>query len=65
MADFKKEFGLDWPIVFTETDAFTNYGIRGIPTMVVIGRDGNVLSSHVGYSKDSFAKFVEELKTHL
>lgn len=65
MAEFKKAHGLDWPIVFTENDAFTNYGIRGIPTMVVIGRDGNVLNSHVGYSKESFAKFVAELKSHL
>lgn len=60
MAGFLKQYQLDWPVIFTENDTFADYGITGIPTMVVIGRDGLVRTLHVGYSAQSF-KEVETL----
>lgn len=65
MADFKKEFNMSWDIVFTDASVFTDYGVTGIPTLVVVGRDGNVKKFHVGYSPDSFAKLRKEVEAML
>lgn len=64
MADFNKEFNINWPVVYDASDSFTNYGVSGIPTSVLIDRAGIIRSVHVGYSAESYAKFraeVEEL----
>lgn len=62
MDGFLKEFNMNWPIVYDASDSFANYGVTGIPTVAVIGRDGTVKMLHVGYSKESFAKFREEVE---
>lgn len=59
MADFIKEFNLPWQMLFTANDTFGQYGITGIPTMAIIGKDGTVRKLHVGFSQQSF----EEVKT--
>lgn len=59
MADFIKEFNLPWQMLFTANDTFAEYGITGIPTMAIIGKDGTVRKLHVGFSPQSF----EEVKT--
>lgn len=37
------------------------YGVRAIPRMVIIGRDGKVAADHTGYGESSLPAFVEEL----
>ena len=62
MADFMKENNMNWPVVYGERSNFENYGVSGIPTVFLIDRSGNVKSLHVGYSKESFAKFRKEVE---
>lgn len=62
MKDFMAEFNMNWPVVFGERTNFEGYGVTGIPTTVLIDRDGKVHSLHVGYSKESFAKFRKEVE---
>lgn len=62
MGEFIAEYKLPWPVVYGERANFEAYGISGIPTTVVIGRDGTVHKLHVGYSKESFKAFREEIE---
>ena len=62
MGEFIAEYKLPWPVVYGERANFEAYGISGIPTTVVIGRDGTVHKLHVGYSKESFKAFRDEIE---
>jgi len=65
MADFNKEFNINWPIVYDANDSFSSYGVSGIPTSILIDREGIIRSVHVGYSPESYAKFRKEVEEHL
>lgn len=62
MKDFIAEFQLPWPVVYGDRSNFEAYGITGIPTAIVIGRDGTVHKLHVGYSPESFKAFRAEIE---
>ncbi len=62
MADFNKEFNINWPIVYDANDSFTSYGVSGIPTSILIDRQGVIRTVHVGYSPESYAKFRHEVE---
>jgi len=60
-----KAFGINYPIVFTKDQdlARERFGVPGIPTMVVIGRDGKLVGSVVGAGEEERAalqKLVEQ-----
>ena len=58
VANFAKAFEINYPIVFTgERVAAASFGVRGIPSTLVVGRDGKIVGSVVG----SNARRVEEL----
>ncbi|MCA8949080.1 MAG: TlpA family protein disulfide reductase [Planctomycetes bacterium] len=50
-ATFARVFELDYPIAFVPQATFESYGVRGIPTVFVIGRDGKVVGHVVGSGK--------------
>lgn len=54
--------GIDYPVLLDEkNDATSKYGIRSIPTVIVIDKDGIVAEHHVGpYEKDELLKLLEE-----
>lgn len=62
MADFIKEFKLEWPIVYGERTNFEAYGVTGIPHVTVLDRKGNVHSIEIGYSPAIFEKFRKEIE---
>lgn len=37
------------------------FGLKGLPLMVMIGRDGRIASIHTGYSEDGLDRILEEL----
>ena len=41
--------------------AARRYEVRGIPRMVIIGRDGKVSSDHTGYGEGSIPALIDEL----
>jgi len=53
---FKKNVGLVYPFAIATDAEFTAYGIRGIPTLVVVGRDGNVAFVKVGSGDETLLK---------
>lgn len=41
------------------------YGVKGIPHLVLIGRDGKVISVHRGYSEESIDSIISEINVAL
>lgn len=62
MKDFMTEHKIPWSVVYGERTNLDAYGVTGIPTAVLIGRDGKVRELHVGYSPESFKKFRQEVE---
>jgi thiol-disulfide isomerase/thioredoxin len=55
--NFVKAFKLNYPVVFgNETIGKEGYGVTGIPTCYVIGRDGKVVGHVVGGGPENHAK---------
>ncbi|MDD5087617.1 MAG: redoxin domain-containing protein [bacterium] len=46
---FIEERGFHFPILLGDNDIATAYGVRGIPTLVVIDQEGRIAYRHVGY----------------
>lgn len=54
--------GINYPVLLDEKgDVSNQYGIRSIPTVVVVDKDGIVVEHHVGsYEKEELLKLLEE-----
>lgn len=62
MKEFIDKYELPWPVVYGDRSNYQTYGITGIPTAIVVGRDGIVHKIHVGYSAESFKAFRKEIE---
>lgn len=53
---------IQYPVLLDEkSDATSRYGIRSIPTVIVIDKNGIVAEHHVGsYEKDELLKLLED-----
>ncbi|MBU0507696.1 redoxin domain-containing protein [bacterium] len=47
---FVEERGVHFPILLGDNDLAAAYGVRGIPTLVVIDQEGKIAYRHVGYN---------------
>lgn len=47
---FIEKSGYTFPILFGTAELASEYGVRGIPTMFVIDKDGKIAHRHVGYN---------------
>ena len=66
MSEFMKEHAMNWPVAYcADHSLFDLYGVTGIPTAFLIGRDGKVVSFHVGYSPELFKEFRAEVEKAL
>lgn len=56
-----KAENIQYPVLLDEkSDATSAYGIRSIPTVIIINKDGVVAEHHVGsYDKDELLKLLE------
>lgn len=65
MKGFVKDYQMSWPVLFDGTTKNNaNYGVTGIPQLVVIDRKGIVRKIDIGYTPESFAataKLIEGL----
>jgi len=57
MEEFIKQYNIPWPIQFSDRSNFENYGVTGIPQVVVIDKTGKIHDLHIGYSAQSFPEF--------
>jgi thiol-disulfide isomerase/thioredoxin len=64
MADYIKERTITWPVVFSREPVFNpDYGVRGIPTVVIIAPDGTVRHTSTGFSEAEEIKQIDGLLT--
>ena len=64
MAEFMAENEMTWTIAFGEQDVFNpDYGVRGIPHVAIIGRDGRVRHTglHPGGALEDKTKLIDAL----
>ena len=62
MADYIKERAITWPVVFSREPVFNpDYGVRGIPTAVIIAPDGTVRHNSTGFSEAEEIKQIDAL----
>ncbi len=48
-----------------EGDVFSNYGVAGVPTTVIVDHAGRVMFRHVGFAPGMEERFTQEIKTLL
>ncbi len=60
---FMKEYGINYPIVFGDSEVLTNYGgINAIPTSFIIDQKGNIVDKNIGLvSKEIFLNKIKGL----
>lgn len=64
--NFVKAFKLNYPVVFTgEEVAGASFGVTGIPTCFVVGRDGKVVGHVVGGGDENHKKLVSMIEQAL
>lgn len=39
------------------------YGVKGIPHMIIVGRDGRIAAIHVGYSEQEIPLLIDEINS--
>lgn len=59
---FAGQYGLVWPIIYAPTSAYEDYGVTGIPHVVLIDKKGVVRKIRVGYDPDTWAAFRAEVE---
>lgn len=63
MKGFVDKHKLTWPVLFDGTQTnMKNYGVTGIPQLVVIDRSGIVRKIEIGYTPESFAETADLVK---
>jgi thiol-disulfide isomerase/thioredoxin len=60
VTDFKQVTGIEYPFVIGTKENFDEYKVSGIPTLAVVGRDGNVALITVGSGSETLLKFAVE-----
>ena len=61
--EFLKDMEVSFVVAFDEAgDTATNYGLRGMPSSYMIGRDGKLYASHIGFREKDKEKMEEVIK---
>jgi len=59
-----KDMGTDITLISDEHGrAGAAYGVKGIPHMIILGRDGRIAAIHVGYSEEQLPVLVDEINS--
>jgi thiol-disulfide isomerase/thioredoxin len=59
-----KDMGTDITLISDERGrAGEAYGVKGIPHMIIVGRDGKIAAIHVGYSEEEIPVLVDEINS--
>lgn len=64
--EFLKEMAINFIVAFDETgQTASQYKIKGMPSSYMIGRDGQVYSSHIGFREKDKQKLEQAIKNLL
>lgn len=63
---FLQKIPAEFPIAFDPSgDAPTRYGVKGMPTSVLVGTDGKVIAVHAGFNDADAAALEDMIRSHL
>lgn len=57
VTEFRTNTGIHYPFVIADDADFKNYKVRGIPTLAVVGKDGNIALITVGAGSEGMLRF--------
>ncbi len=64
--EFLKQMNVSFMVAFDESgDSATSYKVRGMPSSYLIGRDGKVHASHIGFREKDKGQLEQAIKTLL
>lgn len=59
---FVRSYGVDYPIVFDDGAVMGRFNVQGLPTVVLIDKQGKIRRVHAGFSSEAdLAEMIEEL----
>ena len=65
VASFVKENGIRYVVLHDDGTASEKYGVRGVPTSVVLDKTGKIVETHMGYMTGYADEMLAELKKYL
>jgi thiol-disulfide isomerase/thioredoxin len=65
MEGFRKDFKMEWPVMFGTRENFEKVGLSGIPHVILVDRKGIVRRVKVGFDKAGEAAFRAEIEALL
>ncbi len=64
--EFLKEMAVNFTVAFdTSGETASSYKVKGMPSSYLIGRDGKVYASHIGFREKDKEKLEQAIKTLL
>lgn len=64
--EFLARLPAEFPVVYDAAgEAPTRYGVKGMPTSVLVGADGNVIAVHAGFNEKDAAALEDMIRSHL
>lgn len=64
--DFAKHFGISFPLLLEDTDDYPTsdaYGLTHVPSIFLIGQDGKILTTCVGFAKQDLQEMMSKLES--
>ena len=61
MADFLSKRGITYTVLFSDYKLSKTYHVRAFPTLIILGRDGKIVKTHTGFSKEMETELEELL----
>jgi thiol-disulfide isomerase/thioredoxin len=65
VARFSSSHGITYPVLIADETVSMTYKVMSIPTSFLIGKDGTIIASYIGYFEDYGKKVSTDIEKHL
>jgi len=65
VARFSSSHGITYPVLIADENVSMTYKVMSIPTSFLIGKDGTIIASYIGYFEDYGKKASTDIEKHL
>lgn len=62
LMEFSEEFTMNYTVLLDNKDVNKAYGVRSIPTTIILDKEGNVAKKHMGYSSQSAEQYIKDIE---
>lgn len=65
-SEFLQQVTADFPVIYDPKGQLMKlYNVQGMPTSYILGRQGEIISSHMGFSETKIAPYEEDIRNAL